>query len=74
LLFASLPKIILFVMMLKILFFSCFCLSNIWTTLMLIACLMSIFVGSISALYQKRVKRLFAFSTIAHTGFILLAI
>lgn len=35
---------------------------------------MSIFVGSISALYQKRVKRLFAFSTIAHTGFILLAI
>jgi len=30
-------------------------------------------VGSISAIYQKRIKRLFAYSTIAHTGFILLA-
>ena len=40
---------------------------------MLFSCIASIFVGSISALYQKRVKRLFAFSTIAHTGFILLA-
>jgi NADH-quinone oxidoreductase subunit N len=36
--------------------------------------LSSIFVGSISALYQKRIKRLFAYSTIAHTGFILLGI
>jgi NADH-quinone oxidoreductase subunit N len=35
--------------------------------------LLSIFFGSISALYQKRIKRLFAYSTIAHTGFILLA-
>jgi NADH-quinone oxidoreductase subunit N len=33
----------------------------------------SIIVGSISAIYQKRLKRLFAYSTIAHTGFILLA-
>ena len=33
----------------------------------------SIIVGSVSAIYQKRVKRLFAYSTIAHTGFILLA-
>ena len=30
-------------------------------------------IGSISAIYQKRIKRLFAYSTIAHTGFILLA-
>jgi NADH-quinone oxidoreductase subunit N len=34
----------------------------------------SIAVGSISALYQKRVKRLFAYSTIAHTGFVLLGL
>jgi NADH-quinone oxidoreductase subunit N len=30
-------------------------------------------IGSVSAIYQKRLKRLFAYSTIAHTGFILLA-
>jgi len=35
--------------------------------------LLSIIIGSISAIYQKRLKRLFAYSTIAHTGFILLA-
>jgi NADH-quinone oxidoreductase subunit N len=34
---------------------------------------MSIIVGSISAIYQKRLKRLFGYSTIAHSGFILLA-
>lgn len=34
---------------------------------------MSIIIGSVSAIYQKRIKRLFAYSTIAHTGFILLA-
>lgn len=33
----------------------------------------SVIVGSVSAIYQKRLKRLFAYSTIAHTGFILLA-
>jgi NADH-quinone oxidoreductase subunit N len=36
------------------------------------ACLTSIFIGTFSAIYQKRLKRLFAYSTIAHTGFILL--
>jgi len=40
----------------------------------LFSALTSIFVGSVSAIYQKRVKRLFAYSTIAHTGFILLGI
>lgn len=35
--------------------------------------MLSIIVGSLSAIYQKRLKRLFAYSTIAHTGFILLA-
>jgi NADH:ubiquinone oxidoreductase subunit 2 (subunit N) len=35
---------------------------------------LSIAVGSISAIYQKRIKRLFAYSTIAHTGFILLGV
>jgi len=43
-------------------------------TFFLFASVFSIFVGSISAIYQKRIKRLFAYSTIAHTGFILLGI
>jgi len=35
-------------------------------------CVCSIAIGTFSALYQKRIKRLFAYSTISHTGFILL--
>jgi len=34
--------------------------------------LLSIFCGILAAFYQKRIKRLLAFSTITHTGFILL--
>jgi len=40
---------------------------------LLFSSVFSILVGSISAIYQKRLKRLFAYSTISHTGFILLA-
>jgi NADH-quinone oxidoreductase subunit N len=42
--------------------------------LFLFASTSSIAVGSISAIYQKRIKRLFAYSTISHTGFILLGV
>ncbi len=38
------------------------------------AAIFSIIIGSLSAIYQKRLKRLFAYSTIVHTGFILLAL
>jgi len=34
----------------------------------------SVFVGSIAAIYQKRLKRLLAFSGISHVGFIILGI
>jgi len=36
--------------------------------------LLSVCFASVAALYQKRVKRLLAYSTISHTGFILLGI
>jgi NADH-quinone oxidoreductase subunit N len=60
--------------LLKLFFFSFFDLIDIWSPIFLSASLASIAVGSISALYQKRIKRLFAYSTISHTGFILLGI
>jgi NADH:ubiquinone oxidoreductase subunit 2 (subunit N) len=40
----------------------------------LLSALFSILIGSISAIYQKRVKRLLAYSTISHTGFVLFGI
>jgi NADH-ubiquinone oxidoreductase chain 2 len=42
--------------------------------LLLISSLLSLLIGSIVGLSQSRIKRLFAYSTISHIGFILLAL
>jgi NADH-ubiquinone oxidoreductase chain 2 len=44
------------------------------TNLILIASLLSLLVGTIVGLAQSRIKRLLAYSTISHVGFLLLAI
>jgi NADH-ubiquinone oxidoreductase chain 2 len=45
-----------------------------WTTMLLISSLFSLIIGTIVGLTQFRIKRLFAYSTISHVGFILLAL
>jgi NADH-ubiquinone oxidoreductase chain 2 len=45
-----------------------------WTTSLLVSSLLSLIVGSVLGLTQFRIKRLFAYSTISHVGFILLAL
>ena len=45
-----------------------------WTSSLLVSSLFSLIVGAISGLTQFRIKRLFAYSTISHLGFILLAL
>jgi NADH-quinone oxidoreductase subunit N len=74
LLFASVPKIVIFSIIIKLFLVIFYDFSFFWAPLFLFASVSSIAVGSLSALYQKRLKRLFAYSTISHTGFILLGI
>ena len=45
-----------------------------WTFGFLISSLLSLIIGTIAGLTQFRIKRLFAYSTISHIGFILLAL
>jgi NADH-ubiquinone oxidoreductase chain 2 len=45
-----------------------------WTSSLLVSSLLSLLIGTIVGLIQFRIKRLFAFSTISHLGFILLAL
>jgi NADH-ubiquinone oxidoreductase chain 2 len=45
-----------------------------WTSSLLISSLLSLIIGTIVGLTQFRIKRLFAYSTISHVGFILLAL
>jgi len=46
----------------------------ILSKILLIVAITSIIVGSFGAIYQKNLKRLFAFSSITHIGFVLLAL
>jgi len=49
-------------------------LNDITLNLLLISSLLSLFIGSLLGLVQTRLKRLLAFSTISHIGFILLTL
>jgi NADH-ubiquinone oxidoreductase chain 2 len=45
-----------------------------WTTSLSMSCFFSLVIGTILGLSQARIKRLLAYSTISHIGFILLAL
>lgn len=45
-----------------------------WTTSLSMSCFFSLVIGTILGLSQARIKRLLAYSTISHVGFILLAL
>ena len=45
-----------------------------WTSSLLVSSLLSLIIGTVVGLTQFRIKRLYAYSTISHVGFILLAL
>lgn len=47
---------------------------DVWKNLLLISSLLSLIIGTVVGLAQYRIKRLFAYSTISHVGFLLLAL
>lgn len=74
---AIIAKISILVLLLQLVLFTTNLLFNgnfIWVYSLLISSFLSFIIGSILGLSQPRIKRLFAYSTISHIGFILLAI
>ena len=49
-------------------------ISYVFKNLLLFSSLLSLVIGTVVGLTQNRIKRLFAFSTISHVGFILLGL
>lgn len=49
-------------------------LNDFWTPVLLTICIITLFVGNISALMQSSFKRMLAYSSIAHAGYMLFAI
>ena len=74
---AIIAKISIFVFLLELVHYtskSMFDMDFSWTTSLLFSSLLSLIIGTVVGLTQSRIKRLFAFSTISHVGFILLGL
>ena len=74
---AIVAKISIFIFLLELVHYtsnSLFSFNFSWTSSLLISSLLSLIVGTVVGLTQFRIKRLFAYSTISHVGFILLAL
>jgi len=74
---AIVGKISIFIFFLELVHYtnnSCFISEYTWTNILLISSLLSLIIGTIVGLTQFRIKRLYAYSTISHVGFILLAL
>jgi NADH-quinone oxidoreductase subunit N len=57
------------------LFSACFApLSDFWVSILLGITIVTLFIGNITALYQQSFKRMLAFSSISHAGYLLFAI
>lgn len=47
---------------------------GLWTNILTLSALISLIVGTVLGISQSRIKRLFAYSTIAHVGFLLIGL
>lgn len=57
------------------LFLTCFpVISNIWQPGLIAIAVITLFIGNITALYQQSFKRMLAYSSISHAGYLLFAI
>ena len=74
---AIIAKISIFIFLLELVHYtskSMYDMDFSWTTTLLFSSLLSLVIGTVVGLTQSRIKRLFAFSTISHVGFILLGL
>ena len=72
---AIIAKISIFLFLLELVYYTDYYSFDFsWKNILLLSSLLSLFVGSVLGLTQFRIKRLYAYSTISHLGFILLAL
>ena len=72
---ALIAKISIFILLLQLVYYTNNSFSEMsWTFILLMSSLFSLIVGTVVGLTQFRIKRLLAYSTISHVGFMLLAL
>jgi NADH-quinone oxidoreductase subunit N len=72
-LLASAPKAATFALMVRIFYVSFHSASNTWFWVIWVSAILTMFIGNLGALVQNNVKRMLAYSSIAHAGYILVA-
>lgn len=71
--FSIMPKLPVLSLLYRFLIFSFHDFIDTWYSIILVAVFLSILIGTLSAFSQKKWKRFFAYSSITHVGFFLLA-
>ena len=71
---ASAPKLAALALIFRILADGLGSLYDTWSTMIMFIAVLSILVGNVVAIAQTNIKRMLGYSTIAHVGFILIAI
>jgi NADH-quinone oxidoreductase subunit N len=71
---ASAPKLAALALLMRILVDGLGDLHETWSTMLMFVAVLSILVGNFVAIAQTNIKRMLGYSTIAHVGFILLAV
>lgn len=71
---SSVPKIAVFSLMVRLFYVGFSSVHTEWHHLLTLLAVISIFLGNIVALAQQNIKRMFAYSSIAHMGYMLLAL
>ena len=74
LMIASAPKLAAFAMTMRLLVYGMFELAEHWQQMMMFLAVLSIVLGNIAAIAQTNIKRMLAYSGIAHMGFVLLGL
>lgn len=72
---AIIPKVSILILLFDIVYSTWYTTFNYsWTSILLFSSFLSLIIGSVLGLTQFKIKRLYAYSTISHVGFILLAL
>ena len=71
---ASAPKLAALALTLRILVDGLGELHDVWADMIMVVAVLSLLVGNVVAIAQTNIKRMLGYSTIAHVGFILLAV
>jgi NADH-quinone oxidoreductase subunit N len=72
-LLASAPKAATFALMVRIFYVAFSSAGNVWFWAIWVSAILTMFMGNLAALVQTNVKRMLAYSSIAHAGYILVA-